>query len=163
MDDTTMQTDSTPQHHDQDPVQHRPRSSGSGSRSGCGIMAAIVGVIVILTVWPMFDAWSAVRRFEKTASDAGYTIVSEGGVALVSDTPAETPTYYRAIDSVQILNGANTDIAISSGEATLDGTFTGNVAFLGRDLTLLPGGVILGDRHGLAPAGRGQALRLDQP
>ena len=36
------------------------------------VMLAIVGVIVLFTVWPMFSAWSAVRTFERTALDAGY-------------------------------------------------------------------------------------------
>ena len=108
-------------------------------------MAAIVGVIVVFTVWPMFSAWSAVRTFERTALDAGYVLVQGTGVSLVMDDTPTTPTYFRAVDSAQILSGADADIAVSSADAVLDGTFRGNVAFLGKELTVLPGAVIMGD------------------
>ena len=117
----------------------------SASRSGCGVMICIVGIIVLLQVWPMFSAWSAVRRFENKALEAGYTLVQENGLALINDQPVSEPTFFRAVDSVQVLDGANADIAISSGDAVIDGTFTGNVAFLGKELTVLPGAVIMGD------------------
>ena len=117
----------------------------SASRSGCGVMIFIIGIIVLLQVWPMLSAWSAVRRFENTAIDAGYTLIQENGLALINDQPVSEPTFFRAVDSVQVLGGANADIAISSGDAVIDGTFTGNVAFLGKELTVLPGAVIMGD------------------
>jgi len=117
----------------------------SASRSGCGIMIAIVGIIVLLTVWPMFSAWSAVRHFERTALDAGYVLVQGNGLSMVNDEPVNEPTYFRAVDSVQVLEGAHADIAISTADAVIDGTFTGNVAFLGKELTVLPGAVIMGD------------------
>ena len=72
-------------------------------------------------------------------------MISDGGIALVNDDPVQNPTYFRAVDSVQILRGADADIAVSSRDADLDGTFAGNVAFLGQSLTLLPGAVIEGD------------------
>lgn len=115
------------------------------SRSGCIVMTAIVGIVVLLTVWPMFSAWSVVRHFENTAMNAGYVLTESNGLALVSDEPASRPTYYRAVDSVQLLGGADADIAISTADAVLDGTFTGNVAFLGKELTILPGAVVMGD------------------
>jgi len=122
-----------------------PQSDGSSNRSGCLVMAAIVGVVVLFTVWPMLSAWSAVSTFERTALDAGYTLVQGTGVALVTDSTPTTPTYFRAVDSAQVLGGADADIAVSSADAVLDGIFRGNVAFLGKELTILPGAVIMGD------------------
>ena len=116
-----------------------------GSRSGCGVMAAIVLVIVVFTVWPMYTAWQAVIRFEQTAKEAGYEVISDRGIALVNDDPVQKPSFFRAVDSVQIMRGANADIAVSARDADLDGTFTGNVAFLGQNLTVLPGAIIEGD------------------
>jgi hypothetical protein len=122
----------------------KPRGP-SASRSGCGVMIVIVGIIVLLQVWPMISAWSAVRRFENTAIEGGYTLVQGNGLSLVNDGPISEPTFFRAVDSVELHGGANADIAISSSDAVIDGTFTGNVAFLGKELTVLPGAVIMGD------------------
>ena len=107
------------------------------------IFFAIIGTIVIVTLLPMIQAWQAVNAFEQTATDAGFTL--RQAVSLIVDEPVNEPTYLRGFESVAVNDGATAELAIASTHATLSGTFTQTVAFMGKDLVILPGAVIEGD------------------
>ncbi|MBM44498.1 MAG: hypothetical protein CMJ36_05755 [Phycisphaerae bacterium] len=117
--------------------------SRSGSRTNWWIMVGIVAVVMVFTVLPMIKAWQSVNAFEREARDAGY--IMREGVSLVIEEPITTPTYLRGYETIEVHRGAETDIALATATATLDGRFAGSVSFLGKELTLLPGARIEGD------------------
>ena len=107
------------------------------------IFIAIIGTIVIVTLLPMIQAWRAVNTFEHTALENGFTL--RQGVSLIVDEPVSEPTYLRGYESVAVNNGATAEVAIASTHATLSGTFTQTVAFMGKELVILPDATIDGD------------------
>ena len=113
------------------------------TRTNRWIFIAIIGTIVIVTLLPMIQAWRAVDVFEQTALDAGFTL--REGVSLIVDEPVTEPTYLRGYESVAVHKGATVEVAIASTHATLSGTFAQSVAFMGKELVILPDAIIEGD------------------
>ena len=126
-----------------DTPHEREHPSRTGTKANWIVIVGIIGIVVVATLWPMAQAWKAVHDFEKTALSAGFTM--EEGITLIIDEPITTPTYLRGIESVYVNRGADAELAIASSMATLDGTFTSTVAFLGKELVILPTAVIEGD------------------
>ena len=107
------------------------------------IFIAIIGTIVTVTLLPMIQAWRAVDAFEQTAMDAGFTL--RQGVSIIVDEQMTEPTYLRGYESVAVNKGSVAELAIASTHATLSGNFTQSVAFMGKELVILPDAVIEGD------------------
>lgn len=120
-----------------------PHTSRIGTKANWIVIVGIIAIVVVATLWPMVQAWNAVSDFERTASEAGFTM--QEGVSIIVEQPITTPTYLRGVESVSVHNGADAELAIASTMATLDGTFTQTVAFLGKELVLLPDAVVKGD------------------
>ena len=114
----------------------------TGNKANWIVIIGIIAIVVVATLWPMVQAWNAVHDFEQTALDAGFTM--QQGVSIIVEEPITTPTYLRGVESVSVHRGAEAELAIASSMATLDGTYTSTVAFLGKELVILPTAVIDG-------------------
>jgi hypothetical protein len=125
------------------PTPAASHPSRTGNKANWIVIVGIIAIVVVATLWPMVQAWNAVHDFEQTALDAGFTM--QQGVSIIVEEPITTPTYLRGVESVSVHRGADAELAIASSMATLDGTYTSTVAFLGKELVILPTAVIEGD------------------
>ncbi|HCA38233.1 MAG: hypothetical protein QF781_09645 [Phycisphaerales bacterium] len=104
---------------------------------------ALVGVLIlgmVLVGVSIFRLNSMVTAYEsRFQGDDWFTLE---GKKIDQDTPLTAQTLVFGSDI--ILHGAETDIAILGGEATLHGRYKGTVFFLGKTLDVAPNAVITG-------------------
>jgi len=94
-------------------------------------------ILVAVSAWRL-NAF--VTAYEARFLNQGWEQLD--GSAITEDTAIESPTLIFASDIT--LHGASCDIALLGGEATLMGSYTGNVSFLGKTLDIHPDCVIEG-------------------
>ena len=96
-----------------------------------------------MCAYGLWQVWRTVAGFEERYLQQGYVL--QQGKELTFEDPIEVDTYIYAREKLQLDAGARANLAISSHEAFIDGTVTGDVAFLGGELTVMETGLIQGN------------------
>ncbi|MCH2133261.1 MAG: hypothetical protein MK116_05885 [Phycisphaerales bacterium] len=112
------------------------------SQLGCWVLLALVATGGATVLYGFWQIWSTVSGYERQYLEQGYELV-EGNTITVTE-PVTTNTYFYAREALFLEQGAQASVAISAHEATISGTVTGDVAFLGGDLEFTDGTVIEG-------------------
>ena len=107
------------------------------------LLALLVCVGLSMFAYGLWQVWRTVSDFEERYLQQGYVL--EQGQELTIEETIEVDTYIYARQELRINAGANASLALSSHEAFIDGVVTGDVAFLGGELTLEETGIIQGN------------------
>ena len=119
-----------------------PNPSSRWPGPGCWLLIVLVTVGAATVLYGIWQIWSTVSAYERRYLEDGYQLI-EGSTLTVSE-PILQDTYFYARETLHIEQGAQASLAISAHEATISGTVTGDVAFLGGDLEITEGAVIEG-------------------